>query len=95
MKILITGANGMLAKAVKKENVVMLAKKLKKYIYEFIFGSESNSKEIKVFYSLRFIFFLFIFIHHSFNYNGLTKFCQPALGVSGFIILSGFLNGYI
>lgn len=95
MKKIITSTKGMFTKVTKNENAILLAEKLKKYIYEFIFGSESNSKEIKVFYSLRFIFFLFIFIHHSFNYNNLAIFCQPALGVSGFIILSGFLNGYI
>ena len=70
-------------------------KKCKKYLSEFIFGDSDNPTDIKVFYSFRFILFLFIFIHHSFNYNYLVKFRQPALGVSAFIILSGFLNGYI
>ena len=34
-------------------------------------------------------------MHYSFKYNNLLLLKKPALGVSAFIVLSGFLNGYI
>ena len=57
------------------------------------FGKEDN-KEIRTFNALRLFFFLLIFLYHSSSYNKF-KISAPALGVSGFIILSGFLNGYL
>lgn len=57
------------------------------------FGKKDN-KEIRTFNALRLFFFLLIFLFHSSSYNKF-KISAPALGVSGFIILSGFLNGYL
>lgn len=54
-----------------------------------------DDKEIYSLYTLRFIFFIFIFVHHCYENVQIPILRQPAFAVSGFIILSGFLNGYI
>jgi peptidoglycan/LPS O-acetylase OafA/YrhL len=56
---------------------------------------DNEDKTIHTFNSLRFIFFLFIFVHHCYNYVNIPILRQYELAVSVFIILSGFLNGYI
>ena len=56
---------------------------------------ESDNKIIYPLYTLRFILFIFIFVHHCYGNVQISWLRQPALAVSGFILLSGFLNGYI
>lgn len=52
-------------------------------------------KNIKAFQGLRFIAFLMIFMWHAHNFHNINYTNNWAtLGVSFFIILSGFLNGY-
>ena len=65
-----------------------------KNIIKTLFYKPDN-KKIYPLYTLRFIFFIFIFVHHIYNNVQISWLRQPALAVSGFIILSGFLNGYI
>lgn len=67
-------------------------KKIKSFFYLNIGGEH---KEIYPFYAFRFLFFVAIFVHHSFNLVKVDFLRQPTMAVSGFIILSGFLNGYI
>ena len=55
----------------------------------------NDEKKIWPFYSFKFLFFIFIFIHHCYNCVKIPFLRQPALAVSGFIIISGFLTGYI
>lgn len=55
----------------------------------------SDDKEIYPLYTLRFVFFIFIFVHHCYGYVQIPILKQANFAVSGFIILSGFLNGYI
>lgn len=56
---------------------------------------DKNDKVIYPFYTLRFFFFLFIFVHHCYGNIRVPLLRQSSLAVSGFIILSGFLTGYI
>ena len=65
-------------------------KLLKKFFFFFL-----EDKKIYTLYALRFILFLLIFAHHTYKHLQIDFIRQPALGVAGFIILSGFLNGYI
>ena len=67
-----------------------LLNRLKSFFY-----LDNEYKEIYPFYALRFIFFIMIFVHHCFGFVRVDFLRQPALAVSGFIILSGYLNGYI
>lgn len=80
--------------------MVRTLKHLQLYIYGYFKGIlksffyfDENDKVIHTLNTLRFIFFIFIFVFHSGINISILK--QPALAVSGFIILSGFLNGYI
>lgn len=67
---------------------------MEKIISKFFYGRD-DTKKIYTFNVLRFIFFIFIFVHHCYNNIKIPILKQPALAVSGFLILSGFLNGYI
>lgn len=50
---------------------------------------------IKSLYTLRFIMFVFIFVHHSKWLVKVDWLAQSGLAVAGFIVLSGFLTGYL
>lgn len=64
-------------------------------ILKRLFYLNTEEKEIYPLYTLRFIFFVFIFVHHCYENVEVPLLRQPTLAVSAFIILSGFLNGYI
>ena len=58
----------------------------------------SSNKEktiIYSFYAIRFLFFAFIFIHHTAKLVRIPIIDQSGLAVSGFLIMSGFLCGYL
>jgi len=50
---------------------------------------------IKPLYAIRFILFTLIFVHHCSSWVRIEWLAQPRLAVAGFIIISGFLNGYL
>ena len=59
---------------------------------------EKNTKEktiINSFFAIRFLFFTFIFIHHTKGLVRIPIIDQSGLAVSGFLIMSGFLCGYL
>ena len=60
-----------------------------------LFYLEEDKKVIYPLYTFRFILFIFIFVHHCYGNVQIPILRQPALAVSGFFILSGFLNSYI
>lgn len=66
--------------------------RIKSFFYLYKSG---ENKEIYPFYTLRFFFFIAIFVHHCFNLVRVDFLRQPALAVSGFIVLSGYLNAYM
>lgn len=70
---------------------------MKKLISTLFYVDEINENNTKIYtlYALRFILFIFIFVEHCYYNVGIEALRQPELAVSGFIILSGFLNGYI
>lgn len=56
---------------------------------------KEQSRIIKTLYAIRFIFFILIFVRHTIGYHSMEWLAQSGLAVTGFIILSGFLNGYL
>ncbi len=56
---------------------------------------DNDGKTIWSIYSLKFLFFVFIFVHHCYDYVRIPLLRQPSLAVSAFIIISGFLTGLI
>ena len=65
---------------------------IKKHIVKLFY---TDDKKIYSLISIRFFLFIFIFVHHCYNLVKIPILRQPALAVSSFIILSGFLNGFI
>lgn len=65
---------------------------IRKYIVKYFY---TDDKKIYPLLSVRFFLFIFIFVHHCYNLVEIPILRQPALAVSSFIILSGFLNGFI
>ena len=65
---------------------------IKKHIVKLFY---TDDKKIYPLISIRFFLFIFIFVHHCYNLVKIPILRQPALAVSSFIILSGFLNGFI
>lgn len=57
--------------------------------------SEEKKPLIKSFQAIRFFLFVFIFVHHCSNLVKIEILDQSGFAVSCFIILSGFLNGYL
>lgn len=62
---------------------------------EKIFYKTNEDKKIYTLYSIRFFMFICIFVHHCYDNVKIPILRQPTLAVSFFIILSGFLNGYV
>lgn len=65
------------------------------YKMKKIFYNTNEDKKIYTLYSIRFFMFICIFVHHCYDNVKIPILRQPALAVSFFIILSGFLNGYV
>ena len=61
----------------------------------FHLKNNNNDSNLYTLYSLRFIFFILIFVTHCYWNVRIPFLKNPGIGVSGFIILSGFLNGYL
>lgn len=77
----------------ERNTIVIIREKIISFIKKAFYMGETN--KIYTIYALKFLFFVFIFVHHCFENIRIPILRQPALGVSGFIITSGFLNGYI
>lgn len=78
-----------------------LSERLRQYVRQFreLLYAKNNDRDIRVLNAFRFVFFVMIYVHHMMSHIGdkvtLVSLRSPALGVSGFIVLSGFLNGKI
>lgn len=62
---------------------------------KFFMINNNENKEIYTLYSIRSFLFITILIQHCYSFVKIPILNKPALGVSGFIILSWFLNGLI